>query len=140
MSKKLSLVMTLLFALSGVSLAQHVTQLLHPAPDGAIVEYLLTDGTVMVQGNSCSDWWKLTPTITGSYDKGTWTQLASLPSGYSPYATSGAVLADGRFLLTGGEYSNCGAQPPSLRRVPSVAASPGRGFCLSCSSRSSANI
>lgn len=102
--------MTLLFALSGVSLAQHVTQLLHPAPDGAIVEYLLTDGTVMVQGNSCSDWWKLTPTITGSYDKGTWTQLASLPSGYSPYATSGAVLADGRFLLTGGEYSNCGAQ------------------------------
>jgi len=102
--------MTLLFALSGVSLAQKVTQLLHPAPDGAYVEYLLTDGTVMVQGNSCSDWWKLTPTISGSYVKGTWKQLASLPSGYAPYATSGAVLADGRFLLTGGEYSNCGAQ------------------------------
>jgi len=111
MSKKLSLMMmTLLFALSGVSLAQKVTQLLHPAPDGAYVEYLLTDGTVMVQGNSCSDWWKLTPTISGSYVKGTWKQLASLPSGYAPYATSGAVLADGRFLLTGGEYSNCGAQ------------------------------
>ena len=110
MSKNLSLMMTLLFALSGVSLAQKVTQLLHPAPDGAYVEYLLTDGTVMVQGNSCSDWWKLTPTISGSYVKGTWKQLASLPSGYAPYATSGAVLADGRFLLTGGEYSNCGAQ------------------------------
>jgi len=110
MSKKLSLMMTLLFTVSGVSLAQKVTQLLHPAPDGAYVEYLLTDGTVMVQGNSCSDWWKLTPTISGSYVKGTWKQLASLPSGYAPYATSGAVLADGRFLLTGGEYSNCGAQ------------------------------
>ena len=110
MSKKLSLMMTLVFALSGVSLAQHVTQLLHPAPDGAYVAYLLTDGTVMVQGQSCSDWWKLMPTISGSYIKGTWKQLASLPSGYSPYATSGAVLADGRFLLTGGEYSNCGAQ------------------------------
>jgi len=110
MTKKLSLVMTVLFALSSLSLAQKVTQLLHPAPDGAFVEYLLTDGTVMVQGQGCSDWWKLTPTNTGSYVKGTWTQLASLPSGYAPYATSGAVLADGRFLLTGGEYSNCGSQ------------------------------
>jgi galactose oxidase-like protein len=110
MTKKLSLVMTVLFALSSLSLAQKVTQLLHPAPDGAFVQYLLTDGTVMVQGQGCSDWWKLTPTNTGSYVKGTWTQLASLPSGYAPYATSGAVLADGRFLLTGGEYSNCGSQ------------------------------
>src|SRR5208282_3542676 len=102
MSKKLSLVMTLLFALSGVSLAQHVTQLLHPAPDGAIVEYLLTDGTVMVQGSGCSYWGKLTPTVSRCYDKGPWTQLASLPSGYSPDPTPGAVLADRRFLLSGG--------------------------------------
>jgi len=110
MLKKTSLVLIILFSFSVASLAQKVTQLLHPAPNGATVEYLLTDGTVMVQGNSCSDWWKLTPTISGSYVKGTWKQLASLPSGYAPYATSGAVLADGRFLLTGGEYSNCGAQ------------------------------
>ena len=96
MSKKLSLAITmLLFALSGVSLAQTLTSLVHPAPNGAIVEYLLTDGSVMVQGNSCSDWWKLTPSSSGSYVKGTWKQVASLPSGYAPYATAGAVLVLG---------------------------------------------
>jgi len=109
LEKKLSLaVIILLFTLSSVSLAQKLTQLVHPAPDGAFVEYLLTDGTVMVQGQGCSDWWRLTPDESGSYVNGTWKQTASLPSGYSPYATSGAVLADGRFLLVGGEYSNCG--------------------------------
>jgi hypothetical protein len=111
LSKKLSLVVSiLLFALSGVSLAQKLTNLVHPAPNGAIIEYLLTDGSVMVQGGSCSDWWKLTPDSSGSYVKGTWKQLASLPSGYAPYATAGAVLADGRLLVSGGEYSNCGAE------------------------------
>ena len=111
MSKKLSFVMTaLLLVLPGVSLAQKLQQLQNQAPDGAIVEYLLTDGTMMVQGYSCSDWWKLTPDKSGSYVKGTWKQLASLPSGYAPYATAGAVLADGRLLVSGGEYSNCGAQ------------------------------
>ncbi len=111
MSKNVVLVVTtLLFALPGALLAQKLTPLTHPAPDGAYVEYLLTDGSVLVQGHGCSDWWKLTPSNTGSYINGTWIQVASLPAGYSPYATSGAVLADGRFLLTGGEYSNCGAQ------------------------------
>jgi galactose oxidase-like protein len=109
LAKKLVIaVATLLFVLSGVSLAQKLTQLVNPAPDGAFVEYLLTDGTVMVQGQGCTDWWRLTPDKSGSYVKGTWKQTASLPSGYDPYATSGAVLADGRFLLVGGEYSNCG--------------------------------
>jgi hypothetical protein len=92
----------------GVSLAQKLTQLVHPAPDGAFVEYLLTDGTVMVQGQGCTDWWRLTPDQSGSYVKGTWKQAASLPSNYAPDAASGAVLADGRFLLVGGEYNNCG--------------------------------
>ena len=109
LAKKLVLaITTLLFVLSGVSLAQKLTQLVNPAPDGAFVEYLLTDGTVMVQGHGCTDWWRLRPDISGSYVKGTWKQTASLPSGYDPYATSGAVLADGRFLLVGGEYSSCG--------------------------------
>jgi hypothetical protein len=42
--------------------------------------------------------------------KGTWKQIASLPSGYTPYATAGAVLADGRLLVSGGEYSDCGGE------------------------------
>jgi hypothetical protein len=111
LAKKQSLVAgILLFALCGVSLAQKLTPLVHPAPNGAIVDYLLTDGSVMVQGNSCFDWWRLTPDKSGSYVKGNWKQAASLPSGYDPYANTGAVLADGRLLLSGGEYSNCGSQ------------------------------
>jgi hypothetical protein len=111
LSKKLCFAVTvLLFALPGISVAQKLTQLKNPAPNGAFVEYLLTNGSVMVQGESCSDWWLLTPDQSGSYVNGTWKQAASLPSGYAPYATSGAVLADGRFLLVGGEYSDCGGE------------------------------
>jgi hypothetical protein len=66
---------------------------------------LLTDGTVMVQDNGCQDWWKLTPDEFGSYVNGTWTQLASLPDGYSPLYHSSAVLPDGRVIIEGGEYN-----------------------------------
>jgi hypothetical protein len=95
---------------SGAALAQTLTTLKNQPPDGVIISYQLTDGTVMVQGNNCSDWWKLTPDNTGSYIDGTWTQLASLPSGYAPYANASAVLADGRLIIEGGEYSGCGAE------------------------------
>ena len=95
----------LLFAASGVSPAQSIQRLTHAAPDGAIFALQLTDGTVMVQGNGETDWWKLTPDNKGSYLNGTWSQLASLPSGYEPYASASAVLADGRLLVEGGEYN-----------------------------------
>lgn len=65
----------------------------------------MTDGTVVAQGYGDSDWWKLTPDNTGSYVNGTWSQLPSLPSGYSPEAFASAVLADGRLVITGGEYN-----------------------------------
>ncbi len=106
MPKKLvsSIVMVLL-AVSGAALAQTLTTLKNQPPDGIIISYQLTDGTVMVQGNHYSDWWKLTPDNTGSYVAGTWTQLASLPSGYAPYANASAVLADGRLIIEGGEYN-----------------------------------
>lgn len=66
---------------------------------------LMTDGTVIVQGNQGQDFYKLTPDITGSYVNGTWTQLASLQSNYDPYAMAEAVLPDGRLLIEGGEYN-----------------------------------
>jgi len=110
-SKKLSFaVALLLLSVSGVSLAQKLQTLVNQPPDGAGIGLLLTDGTVMFQGNSCSDWYKLTPDISGSYVKGTWKQVASLPSGYSPLYFASAVLADGRLVVEGGEYSNCGSQ------------------------------
>ncbi len=60
----------------------------------------------MAQGGGDSDWWKLTPDNTGSYVNGTWSKLASLPTGYVPDAFASAVLADGRLVIVGGEYNN----------------------------------
>jgi len=72
---------------------------------GAANPLLLTDGTVIVQDAGCPDWWRLTPDDTGSYVNGTWTQIASLPPGYSPLYHSSAVLPDGRVIIEGGEYN-----------------------------------
>ena len=72
---------------------------------GAANPLLLTDGTVMVQEGGCQRWFRLTPDNTGSYVKGTWSQLASLPSNYSPLYHASAVLPDGRVIVEGGEYN-----------------------------------
>jgi hypothetical protein len=107
MSKKPSLVPLILLLLgSSLSLAQSLQTLVHQPPDGAGIAFLLTDGTVIVQGNGESDWAKLTPDNKGSYVNGTWTQIASLPSGYVPDAFASAVLPDGRVIIEGGEYNN----------------------------------
>ncbi|HLY06275.1 MAG TPA: hypothetical protein VKR31_11065, partial [Rhizomicrobium sp.] len=96
-----------LFALAPhIASAQKVVPLKNQPPDGALVEFLLTDGTVMVQSYNENTWYKLTPDNTGSYINGTWKQLATLPSGYVPLYFASAVLADGRLAITGGEYNN----------------------------------
>ncbi len=81
--------------------------------------FLLTDGTVMMQESMSEDlyflgipraawstnrWWKLTPDLTGSYANGTWTRLADSNLSRTFYAS--AVLADGRVVVCGGEYSD----------------------------------
>src|ERR1700739_4518616 len=52
--------------------------------DGIANPILLMDGSVLVQDAGFPDWWKLTPDRNGSYVNGTWTEVASLPTGYSP--------------------------------------------------------
>jgi hypothetical protein len=84
---------------------QNLMPLLNLPSNGAGLSFLLTDGSVMFQGNQRSDWYKLTPDISGSYLNGTWSQLASLPAGYAPDAFASAVLADGRVVILGGEYN-----------------------------------
>jgi len=92
--------------LSGISLAQTLQTLTNQPPAGVGMTFLLTDGTVMFQGNSSATWYKLTPDNTGSYLKGTWTRLANLPAGYVPDAFASSVLGDGRVLIEGGEYNS----------------------------------
>jgi hypothetical protein len=70
---------------------------------------LATDGTVLAHARTFSSadsqWYKLTPDINGSYVNGTWSQLASMPSGYAPIDFAGGMLADGKLLVEGGEYN-----------------------------------
>ncbi len=106
MLRKIYLAVTVfVLALTSVSLAQTLRTLVHQPPNGAFLGFLLTDGTVMFQGNNTATWSKLTPDSFGSYLNGTWSQLASLPSGYSPDAFASSVLANGRVVIIGGEYN-----------------------------------
>jgi hypothetical protein len=67
---------------------------------------LMTDGTVIAMRPCTGQWYKLTPDITGSYVNGTWTQIATMPSGYGPLFGGSAVLPDGRVIFEGGEYND----------------------------------
>src|SRR5882724_11764144 len=95
----------LILAGLGTMSAQNWTPLTHQPSFAASTALLLTDGTIMVHDAGAQDWWKLTPDISGSYVNGTWTQLASLPAGYSPLYYASAVLKDGRVIVMGGEYN-----------------------------------
>jgi hypothetical protein len=64
---------------------------------------LLTDGRLLVQAENDAHWWLLSPDSTGSYVSGTWTAAGSMNKPRLYYAS--AVLADGRVVLLGGEYT-----------------------------------
>ncbi|MGH8094915.1 MAG: hypothetical protein ACREIF_15825 [Chthoniobacterales bacterium] len=101
---RFALVLSLL-TVASLAQAQTLQNLAHQPPGGAFLSFQLTDGTIMCQANNSANWWKLTPDVNGSYLNGTWSQLASLQSGYSPDDFASAVLADGRVVITGGEYN-----------------------------------
>ena len=69
---------------------------------------LLTDGRVMCQESGGVKWKALTPDQNGSYLNGTWSDLAPMHHTRRYYAS--AVLADGRVVVTGGEYSDAGSE------------------------------
>jgi Kelch motif len=106
LTKKFFTILLLQLLVCGLTVAQSLQTLVHQPPDGAGISFLLTDGTIMAQGNNESDWYKLTPDNKGSYVNGTWSRLADLPAGYVPDAFASAVLADGRLVIVGGEYLN----------------------------------
>jgi len=90
---------------SGLVAAQSWQPVTNQAPFGASTALLLTDGTVMVQRVESPQWFQLTPDAFGSYVNGTWSPLASLSPDYGPLYYASAVLADGRVIVTGGEYN-----------------------------------
>ena len=100
-----------LCALPAASQAQSWTKLTNTPTFSPGSSLLMTDGTILVQDEGAagsgggSDWWKLTPDNTGSYVKGTWSQVASMQSGYDPLYYASAVLPDGRVIVNGGEYN-----------------------------------
>ena len=80
------------------------TNLTNLAPSSTGTMMLLSDGTVMVQaGGTSKTWSNLTPDSSGSYSKGTWSQLASMNLERLFFGSN--VLKDGRVFLVGGEYS-----------------------------------
>jgi hypothetical protein len=89
----------------GVVSAQTWTPLTNQPTFSASTAFILPDGRVMVQDTGAQDWWALTPDANGSYQNGTWSQLASLPAGYAPLYYASAVLRDGRLAVLGGEYN-----------------------------------
>jgi hypothetical protein len=90
----------------------------HPAPFPPGSELLLTDGSVLVSRGNSGEWWKLTPSASGSYTAGTWKQVASLPDGYKPLDFASAVLPDGRVIVEGGEYN--GSSTPTWTNLGAI--------------------
>jgi hypothetical protein len=88
------------------------TSLTNLAPTQIGTMHLLTDGTVMAQGDGpgvnsiTKDWYRLTPDSSGSYVNGSWSQLASMSATRLYFGSN--VLPSGKLFVQGGEYSSAG--------------------------------
>jgi hypothetical protein len=103
----------LFFSLTAGAPAQIVMRrIAHQPPVGMQLPFLMTDGSVLAQSNAGNTWYRYTPDAFGNYANGTWTQVASLQSGYDPSAFASAVLADGRLAISGGEYNGVSSPYP----------------------------
>jgi hypothetical protein len=96
---------------NGFFRASHLNRyqpLANQPPVGMSLAWLMTDGTVLAQSYTPSNWYILTPDSSGNYVSGTWKQVGSLQAGYGPDAAASATMIDGRFVITGGEYNTPG--------------------------------
>lgn len=78
------------------------TTLTNAPPATIATTLLLTDGSVLAQGVSTNQWYRLRPDGHGSYQNGTWQTVAS--SVHAPLYYASGVLRDGRVIVVGGEY------------------------------------
>jgi Kelch motif len=109
--RTLAIALLTLLAWSGIASSQEPltsswTKLKNQPTVNTDTALLLTDGTVMMHQYNSTNWWRLTPNLSGNYANGTWTQLASMPAGYEPLYFAAAVMIDGRVLVEGGEYND----------------------------------
>jgi hypothetical protein len=81
---------------------------------------LLTDGTVIAHVFCTGTWYRLAPDNTGSYVNGTWSQIASMPSGYAPLYFASQVLPDGRVIVEGGEFNGAPCTTPALTKQGAI--------------------
>jgi hypothetical protein len=73
------------------------------APDYIGTMLLLPDGTVMAaNGDTSSNWYRLTPDSSGSYVNGTWSALSPMNDTRLYFASD--VLPNGNVFVAGGEY------------------------------------
>jgi hypothetical protein len=82
------------------------TPLTHQPTFSASTMLLLTDGTIICHDSGSLNWWRLTPDAAGNYINGSWSAIAPMHHTRLYYAS--AVLADGRVIVSGGEYDNTG--------------------------------
>jgi hypothetical protein len=93
---------------NGGGRAGRFTRITSQPPVGMDLGFLMTDGTVLTQSYSGDTWYLYTPDSSGNYGNGTWSQVGSLQAGYAPYAFASDMLANGRLVISGGEYNSPG--------------------------------
>ena len=79
-----------------------------PFTHGPWAPQQMTDGSVVIQDFCSSNWYRLAPDNKGSYANGTWSQIASMPSGYQPLFFATQILPSGQMVVNGGEYNGEG--------------------------------
>ena len=86
-----------------------VTRLTSQPPSGMQLAWLLTDDSILAQsGSNWNTFYRYTPDADGGYSDGTWSSAILLQSGYGPDAAASDLLADGKFVISGGEYNTPG--------------------------------
>ena len=97
--------------LTGTAVATATWMTLANAPPADLqLCLLLTDASLLCQTTAGQDWYRLTPDKNGSYQQGAWSAAARFPASYIPQAYASAVLADGRVVVVGGEYTTTDGQ------------------------------
>ena len=80
-----------------------------PAPDNVQSMMLLSDGTVMAQDGTGTNWFRLTPDAKGHYFDGVWTTNDIKPMNYTRLYFASDVLPNGKVFVAGAEDSGTNA-------------------------------